>query len=311
MFRTFFHGANDYVEMTGQMDSGVLVMLGKRRRRRVLIAVALVMALLILLPWAASNPVAFQWLSRVAPPVAHFLRPRAGSQVENGIRMEVVEVTRKDDTLLIHLTMEDLEGDRLDERAPEWWDWQQGRIGASGSCVPYYDAQTGLLHLNLSCTPAKNRPEFDWDRWVTVSVYDLAAKTTSTEDRDAIPLVLTDSAELKHSTEGAVSRLEEYLTEPVFTLREGRDITCMTVIGDEFHVQVRSDETSDLGDYQLFLTGPDGELHQMIHRVDEKDYHCWVFPLRGQDVRDCTLSAWWDTTERIDGTWTIQVSPAD
>lgn len=310
MFRTFFHGANDYVEMTGEMDRGVLVELGRRRRRRVLIVVSLLMALLVLAPWAASNPTVFGWLSRVAPPVAHFLRPNAGSQVENGIQMEVVEVTRKDDTLLIHLTMEDLEGDRLVELAPEWWEWQQGRSGASGTCVPYYDGQTGLLHLNLSCTPAENRPEFDWDRWVTVNVYDLAARSGTSGTQISVPLILTDCAELKHSTEGAVSRLEEYLTEPVFTLREGRDITCMTVIGDELHVQVRNDRDADLGDYQLFLNGPDGELHQMIHRVDEKDYHCWVFPLRGQDIRDCTLSARMDTTERINGTWTIQVSPA-
>lgn len=309
MYRTFFHGANDYVEMAEEMDRGVLTRLGKRRRRRVLTAVSLVMALLVLAPWAASDPTVFGWLSRVAPPVAHFLRPNAGSRVENGIRLEVVEVTREEDTLLIHLTMEDLEGDRLDDLVPEWWEWQQGRSGASGSCVPYYDRQTGLLHLNLSCTPAENMPDFDWDRWVTVTVCDLTARSGTSEAKVSIPLVLTDCAELKHSTGGTVSRLEEYLTEPVFTLREGLDITCMTVIGEEFHVQVRSGQDAGLGAYQLFLTGPDGMPHQMIHRLDVQDYHCWVFPLRGQDIRDCTLSARVDTTERIDGTWTIQVSP--
>lgn len=185
MFRTFFHGANDYVEMTEEMDSGVLVMLGKRRRRRVLIAVALVMALLILLPWAASSPVAFQWLSRVAPPVAHFLRPRAGSQVENGIRMEAVEVTREGDTLLIHLTMEDLEGSRLKGKSsPGNWYYEQGRSRASGSCVPYYDEQTGLLHLNFICTPTEDMPDFDWGRWVTVTICDLRVLTDTVERID-------------------------------------------------------------------------------------------------------------------------------
>lgn len=182
MFRTFFHGANDYVEMTEEMDRGVLVTLGKRRRRRVVLAVAVVMALLVLLPWAASDPEAFQWLSRVAPPVAHFLRPDAGGQVENGIRLEAVEVTREDDTLLIHLTMEDLEGDRLQGRiSPANWYYEQGRSRAYGSCVPYYDEQTGLLHLNFICDPEEDMQDFDWDRWVTVTICDLRVLTDTVE----------------------------------------------------------------------------------------------------------------------------------
>lgn len=185
MFRTFFHGANDYVEMTEEMDRGVLVALGKRRRRLVLTAVALVMALLVLAPWASSNPAVFQWLSRVAPPVAHFLRPNAGSQVESGIRLEAVEVTRDGDTLLIHLTMEDLEGSRLKGKSsPENWYYEQGRSRALGSCVPYYDEQTGLLHLTFICDPTEDMPDFDWDRWVTVSIYDLRVLTDTVERID-------------------------------------------------------------------------------------------------------------------------------
>lgn len=191
MFRTFFHGANDYVEMTEEMDRGVLVALGKRRRRLVLTAVALVMALLVLAPWAASNPAVFQWLSRVAPPVAHFLRPDGGSMEENGIRLEVAEVSREDDTLLIHLTMEDLEGSRLKGKSsPGNWYYEQGRSRASGSCVPYYDEQTGLLHLNLICTPTKDMPEFDWDRWVTVTICDLRVLTDTVERIDGTWTIL-------------------------------------------------------------------------------------------------------------------------
>lgn len=180
MFRTFFHGANDYVEMTEELDRGVLVTLGKWRRRRVVIAVAAVMALLILAPWLASNPAAFQWLSRVAPPVARFLNPTAGSGEVNGIRMEVVEVKREGDTLLIHLTMEDFEGDRLNKVSyPQHWYYEQGRSRASGSCDRFYDEQTGLLHLNLKCDPERGLEDFDWDRWVRVTVVSVRSTETT------------------------------------------------------------------------------------------------------------------------------------
>lgn len=182
MFRTFFHGANDYVEMTEGIDRTMLANLGRRRRRWLMTAVSLVLALLVLAPWAASNPSVYQWLSRVAPPVAHFLLPSAGSEEENGIRVQVTEVTREDDTLLIRLTLEDLEGDRLSGMtSPEDWYCEQGRGRAYGSCVPYYDAQTGLLRLNLSCEPERNIAAFDWERWVTVRIENLRSPTEHIE----------------------------------------------------------------------------------------------------------------------------------
>ena len=176
MFRKWqvYMGANDYVEMNDGLDSSMLASLGQRRRRRFLIGFCLVLALFIGAVWTASNPRAFHWLSRVAPPVAQLLRPNAGSQEESGIRLELAEVTREGDELLIHLTMEDLEGDRLDRRTNiAWWDYAQNRTAASGSRTQKYDQETGLLHLYLTCKPAEKMPAFDWERWVTVTIYDL------------------------------------------------------------------------------------------------------------------------------------------
>lgn len=182
MFKERYLGANDYVEMNDGIDRSMLATLGRRRRRRLLTAVSLVLALLVLAPWAASNPAVYQWLSRVAPPVAHFLLPSGGSEEENGIRVQVTEVTREDDTLLIRLTLEDLEGDRLSgTTSPEHWYCEQGRGSAYGSCVPYYDAQTGLLHLNLRCEPERNIAEFDWERWVTIRIENLRTRTEHIE----------------------------------------------------------------------------------------------------------------------------------
>lgn len=170
-----YMGANDYVDMTEGVDSSMLVTLGQRRRRRTLTLLALVMALFVGCGWVTSNPAAFQWLSRVAPAVAHFLLPTAGSREESGIFLEIAEVTREGDTLRIHLTMEDIQGDRLEGGCYcEWWEYRQERSAATGSRSCQFDQETGLLHLYLSCKPNEEMPDFDWKRWVTVTIYNLS-----------------------------------------------------------------------------------------------------------------------------------------
>ena len=176
MFRKWqvYMGANDYVNMTEGMDSSMLVTLGQRRRRRTLTLMVLVMALFVGCGLITANPAAFQWLSRVAPPVAQFLLPRAGSREESGIRLDIAEVTREGDTLRIHLTMEDIQGDRLEGGCYcEWWEYRQERSAATGSRSCQFDQETGLLHLYLSCKPSEDMPNFDWERWVTVTIYNL------------------------------------------------------------------------------------------------------------------------------------------
>ena len=171
MFRRWqgYMGANDYVDMTEGLDSSMLASLGQRRRRRLLIGMVLVMALFVGFIWMTSNPVAFQWLSRVAPPVAQWINPAAGSQEESGIRLEVAEVTREGDELLVHLTMEDLRADRLSWATyPKWWVCEQEKLRINGDCNRRYDEETGLLHLNLTC-----KAGFDWERWITVTIYGL------------------------------------------------------------------------------------------------------------------------------------------
>ena len=170
-----YMGANDYVDMTEGVDSSMLVTLGQRRRRRTLTLLALVMALFVGCGLITANPAAFQWLSRVAPAVAHFLLPTAGSREESGIYLEIAEVTREGDTLRIHLTMEDIQGDRLEGGCYcEWWDYRQERSAATGSRSCQFDQETGLLHLYLSCKPNEEMPDFDWERWVTVTIYNLS-----------------------------------------------------------------------------------------------------------------------------------------
>lgn len=171
---TVYMGANDYVEMNDGLDSSMLASLGQRRRRRFLTGICLVLALFIGAAWTASTPRAFQWLARVAPPLAQVLSPSASGREKDGIRVQVVEVTREGDALHIHLTLEDLEGDRLSTASSiAQWEYAQDRAVATGPRTLKYDEEAGLLHLYLTCKPAEKMPAFDWERWVKVTIFDL------------------------------------------------------------------------------------------------------------------------------------------
>lgn len=276
-------GANAYVEMNEGLDSSMLASLGQRMRRRVLLAIVLAAALFVGAVWTVSDPGAYHWLSRVAPPVARFLWPTAGSQEENGIRLEVAETERVGNALHIHLTLEDLQGDRLDGALyPEHWEYRQGGT-SSGSCTREYDAETGLLHLYLTCKPMEQLQGFDWEHWVTVTIHDLVG----TYDQTRIPFPL---------------RLGDELDIPI---TDGLAAAHMRLNEGELRVFVRGD-----GQYRLFLIGPLGEQLAPTDQIGRTDGIWWVFDLGNRNAEDCSLAAWVDTTKRIQGTWTIQLSPA-
>ena len=143
----FYFGANEYVEMTEGIDSSMLTSLGDRRRRRFLTGICLAMVLFVAAVWTATTPRAVQWLARTAPPLARLLDPEMGGPEESGIRLEIADAAREGDSLRVHLTLKDLEGDRLSSRfSPQWVTYRQDE-SSPALWTREYDAETGLLHL--------------------------------------------------------------------------------------------------------------------------------------------------------------------
>ena len=295
MFRKwqFYFGANNYVEMTEGLDSSMLASLGQRRRRRLLTLLALVMVLLILAPWAAWNPAAFHWLSRVAPPLAQFLRPDVSSREANGFRVEFVETRMEGEQLLIHLTMEDTEGARLNGSSrPEHWTYEQGKYLTRGTCTQEYDPETGLLHLYLSCKPAADMPNFDADRWGTVTLGSLRTTTAASADSTAIPLDRTDGTALD------------------IPLPEDRAVVSITAKTKTLHIQVRESELPDTRPYSLVLSTPAGAQITHYQHTIADGISTWSFSLGGRDLRELTLTAYTSPARSLGGTWSVPVGPA-
>ena len=76
---------------------------------------------------AGTEPV-YSILYALSPALAQQFQPIQKSCVSNGIRMEVVSARLEGSTAQLYLTMQDLEGDRLDESC----DFLTVKICASG-----------------------------------------------------------------------------------------------------------------------------------------------------------------------------------
>ena len=95
---------------------------GRKDRREVAfrlirgtVAVAAVcLCFIIVVPVLAASEPIYRLMSLVSPELAQFFRPVQEADEDKGIRMEVVSAYIHDDTAQVYVTLQDLEGDRID-----------------------------------------------------------------------------------------------------------------------------------------------------------------------------------------------------
>lgn len=87
-----------------------------RVRRPILVLCILLVCIFTVIPVLASTvPAINQLMYLVSPSVAQFFKPVQKSCVDNGIKMEVVSTYIHENTAEVYITMQDLEGERIDE----------------------------------------------------------------------------------------------------------------------------------------------------------------------------------------------------
>ncbi|HIW13891.1 MAG TPA: DUF4179 domain-containing protein [Firmicutes bacterium] len=93
---------------------------------------------------AASIPAFYEMLYAISPATAQYFKPVQMSCEDNGIRMEVVAVYVHEDTAQIYITMQDIEGTRLDETADLFDSYQiHTPFDGTGTCrLTSYDPDT-------------------------------------------------------------------------------------------------------------------------------------------------------------------------
>ena len=108
---------------------------------------------------AGTFPTVYELMYLVSPAVAQFYQPVQLSDEHDGIRMEVVAAYIHEETAEIYITLQDLEGDRLDETTDLYDSYSiHMPYSAIGNCRKVgYDPESGILTYLITVTQENGR----------------------------------------------------------------------------------------------------------------------------------------------------------
>ncbi len=260
------------------------------RKRRWAAAAAILCLSLSVLPLCAALPGLHQLLYRISPAAAQFFQPVHMACEDNGIRMEVLAAYVHGDTAQIYLTLQDLEGERIDETTDLFDSFNiYSPYPCSGSCqMAGYDpaARTAAFLVTLQQWEGQNMP----DGKITFSVQEfISGKQSYSGPIPGVNLSCAQEAPLTQSvTPRGMSFSEGYeaagLTHTALDCKgsmasplPGVVLTGMGYVEDALHIQIYYDN------------------------ILETDSHGWV-ELRDKETGkavSCTASlAFWDQEQR-------------
>lgn len=108
---------------------------------------------------AGTFPTVYELMYLVSPAVAQFYQPVQLSDEYDGIRMEVVAAYIHEETAEIYITLQDVEGDRLDETTDLYDSYSiHMPYSAMGNCQKVgYDPKSGILTYLITVTQENGR----------------------------------------------------------------------------------------------------------------------------------------------------------
>ena len=132
----------------------------RRWGRGIAVAAGLLLVINVSLPVLAGTfPTIYELMYLVSPAVAQFYQPVQLSDEYDGIRMEVVAAYIHEETAEIYITIQDLEGDRLDETTDLYDSYSiHMPYSAIGNCRKVgYDPESGILTYLITVTQENGR----------------------------------------------------------------------------------------------------------------------------------------------------------
>ncbi|MCI8429264.1 MAG: hypothetical protein HFI16_03270 [Lachnospiraceae bacterium] len=282
---------------------------------------------------AAHVEPVYQFLYLLSPKAAQYFMPVQMSSEDQGIRMEVVSACVHEDTAKIYITMEDLEGDRIDGTTDLYDSYSIHRpFNSVGTCERAgYDSETGKVSFLITL---KEREE-DWSKHpiegdkVTFSVQEFLSRKAKYEDI-VIPLNLADvppnpetrKADL-HGYGGAYELYGIGETTDVLLPNVSMDLlpdhsVTLTAWGYQngmLHIQTSLGNTKEHDNHGcLWLENANGkqDAAYSISFWDETDpehpvtYQEEVFDLSMEELADCTLHGYYVISgQKTEGSWKV------
>lgn len=303
-------------------------------------AVLLLSCLLTGIPLlAAEIPAFYQVLYQISPATAQFFIPVQKAGEDNGIRMEVEAAYIEGDTARIYISMQDLEGERIDETTDLFDSYSiQRSFDSVGSCRRVsFEEETGKATFLVEITRIDGKP-IEGGK-ITFSVREFISGKTASEDMllDLDPASLADRSVTETVKEpritgfsypGDVSDDEErkILSQAVLQPQETLyspidkiDITAAGYLDGMLHIQLAVTDKLLLDPHGfLYLTDEEGnrvDSRYTISFMEEKeggkrvDYQEFLFRIPRKELEGCRLYGSFYTAGRnVRGYWRVTFS---
>lgn len=310
---------------------------GRRFLKASVSVAAVCLCTCITLPVLASNSTIYQLMHLVSPELAQRFVPVQMWDEDQGIRMEVVSVSINGNEAQVYITMQDLEGDRIDATTDLFDSYNiWTNAGSSiGNCEKVgFDEETGIITYLITITDDK---EIETGK-VTFSVREFIGRKQYYDDIE-IPIPLTEAEEYPQTMTACLKGVAGNWRDIVdfndhaakvlvpgpgderFPV-EGMELTGLGYVDGMLHIQhaapdnlendnhgfikvVDSQGNEQFYDYSLHFWGTTEETKTVAY-TDE------VFMILSEELSDYTLRGnFWISGLHVKGNWKVTFSLGD
>ncbi len=306
----------------------------RRWGRGIAVAAGLLLVINVSLPVLAGTfPTIYELMYLVSPAVAQFYQPVQLSDEYDGIRMEVVAAYIHEETAEIYITLQDLEGNRLDETTDLYDSYSiHMPYSAIGNCRKVgYDPESGILTYLITVTQENGR-KIEGEK-LTFSVGGFLGQKQEYEKIE-IPIDLTQVTEESYQyvdtparggTMTSYSELAAIMSEtypvlvpqpedPDFPI-EGVKLTGIGYVEGKLHIQYAVENALNNDNHgSFFLQNEAGEMLQEVGSISfyeesgkkRIDYRDSVFLIPQEELQNYRLYGDFVISEGFhEGNWQV------
>lgn len=289
------------------------------------------------LPVLASNSTIYQLMRLVSPELAQRFVPVQMWDESQGIRMEVVSSNIQDNEAQVYITMQDLEGDRIDATTDlfDSYHIQTDAHSSVGHCEKVgFDEETGIITYLITITDDK---EIETDK-VTFSVREFIGQKQYYEDIE-IPIPLIEAEEdpetMTVPLSGAAGHWSDIADFNDYRAKvlvpgpgderfpvEGMELTGLGYVDGMLHIQQAAPDNLENDNHGLFHV-----VNGQGNRIDyEYSLHFWgntedtktvayvdeVYGIPPETLSEYRLRGdFWISGIRVKGNWNVTFSLED
>ena len=306
----------------------------KRLLRYTAVAAAACLCILVTVPVMASNPAICRLMYRLSPQLAQRFVPIQLQDEDQGIRMEVAAVNVHGNEAQIYITLQDLEGDRIDETTDlfdSYHIWADSGFSIESCSAIGYDEDTGVIEYLITIIQDE---EIDAGK-ITFCVSELIGQKHYYENIE-IPIPLTEAEQEPESMNAALrgvsgawetaAKFDGYTAKVLkpgqpderFPV-EGMELTGLGYVDGALHIQYAAPDNLEndnhgyftledvygnrkMADYTLSFWGNTEETKTVA-------YDDAAFLISPSSLSDYTLRGdFWVSGLRMEGNWSVTFS---